>query len=174
MSKAFKHQDNVSDQTDPTDSSNKGLDGYLIATAFIAALSTFNSGLNSSVANIPENTIHVCKGVVEEIYGLPSCMEANSATWGLVIGIFALGGGFGALTCGQALQTIGRRYTLMVNNVLFILGGILIATSSEYVQFGIGRFIVGLASGAASVSVSTYIGEVSPNKGRGAMGKLDF
>ncbi|KAJ9067886.1 Bifunctional purine biosynthesis protein PurH [Entomophthora muscae] len=172
MSKAFKHHDSVSDQSDPMDSSNKGLDKYLIATAFIAALSTFNSGLNSSVANIPEKTIHVCKDAIIDIYGLPSCLDANATTWGLVTAMFALGGGFGALTCGQSLQMIGRKNTLMANNLLFILGGLLIATSREYGQFGVGRFIVGLASGAASVSVSTYIGEVSPNKGRGAMGTV--
>lgn len=154
---------------DVNDSTLMGLNGYLIATALVAAISAFNAGINSAVANIPEKTIRVCPNPVF-INGLPSCIDANDVTWGVVIAMFALGGGFGSLGAGRILDTLGRRKTLMANNLLFIIGGILIATTTELVQMGIGRFIVGAGSGLATVAVSTYIGEISPSKGRGALG----
>ncbi|KAI0244789.1 Bifunctional purine biosynthesis protein PurH [Massospora cicadina] len=172
MSKTFKNRDNVSDQVDPNDSSNMGLNFYLVSTAMIAALATFNLGINSAVPNIPESTIRQCVDRGETFMGLPTCMPASDGVWGTVIAMFALGGGLGALSCGSVLQILGRRNTILINNLFFIVGGVLIATAAEYAQFGVGRFIIGVASGAATVSVSTYIGEVSPVKGRGAMGTI--
>lgn len=154
---------------DVNDSSMMELNVYLVATALVAAISAFNAGINSAVANIPEKTIRVCPDPVM-INGLPSCINADEVTWGIVIAMFALGGGFGSLGAGRVLDKLGRRKTLMANNILFIIGGILIATATELVQMSFGRFIVGAGSGLATVAVSTYIGEISPSRGRGALG----
>lgn len=168
-----KRNDAVSVDADSRDSLNMGLNSYLIMTAIVAAISGFNVGLNSSVANIPEETIRKCKGS-EGLTGgvLPLCVPAENLTWGLIIGLAALGGGVGSLLASKVLEVLGRRKTLMANNLLFIIGGLLIATTSELGQMGVGRFLIGAASGLATVSVSTYIGEISPAKGRGAMGTV--
>lgn len=172
--KDIKRDDAVSVEGDSRDSLNMGLNFYLIMTAVVAAISGFNVGLNSSVVNIPGDTIRKCKGSagLTNDSAFPLCMLADDLTWGLVIGLAALGGGVGSLLASRILETLGRRKTLMANNLLFIIGGLLIATTTEYGQMGVGRFIIGAASGLATVSVSTYVGEISPAKGRGAMGTV--
>lgn len=65
---------------------------------------------------------------------------------------------------------MGRRKAIVLNNLGYIIGGILIGCSVHEAMFIIGRILCGLGCGMGSLSIPTYIGEVSSIKARGAMG----
>ncbi|KAI9292284.1 general substrate transporter, partial [Neoconidiobolus thromboides FSU 785] len=167
----IKDKNNSSDLSVALDSKELNINGYLIFSCIVAALAAFNSGFNTGVANIPEATIRKCGEVTVE-NGFPDCLPASDLVWGVVIGLFALGGGFGGLSASKLLSWLGRRNSLLLNNVFFIVGGVLLGTATTLAQMGVGRFLVGVGSGIASVGVSTYIGEIATNKCRGAMGAV--
>lgn len=76
----------------------------------------------------------------------------------------------GGLTAGPLQTRLGRRKAIIVNNLGYIIGGILIGCSVHSGMFIIGRILCGMGCGMGSLSIPTYIGEVSTIKSRGAMG----
>jgi len=78
----------------------------------------------------------------------------------------------GALVAGWFADRIGRRWTLFVAGIIFIVGAIVSAfTPDEYVLL-VGRFIVGIGIGFSSVVAPLYISEVAPSNVRGALVSL--
>jgi MFS family permease len=76
----------------------------------------------------------------------------------------------GGLSGGMVQTRLGRKRTIMLNNLGFFFGGILIATAVNSSMFVVGRVLCGLSCGIASLTVPTYIGEISTIPSRGAMG----
>ena len=72
---------------------------------------------------------------------------------------------------GGALHTkLGRKLSIRVNTIPWIIGGILMGSAVDNAQFIIGRLIAGFSCGFGSVCIPTYIGETSTIRARGAMG----
>lgn len=72
----------------------------------------------------------------------------------------------GCFVCGALLDRLGRRPVLMVLNVPFFAGWLLLAltpepASSHTAQLYAGRLLTGLATGLASVPATIYLGETS-------------
>jgi MFS family permease len=89
---------------------------------------------------------------------------------GFAVASFCVGGLIGGLTAGPLQTKVGRRKAIILNNLGYIIGGILIGCSIHPGMFIIGRILCGLGCGMGSLSIPTYIGEVSTIKSRGAMG----
>lgn len=71
---------------------------------------------------------------------------------------------------GAIADKMGRRKTLMVTDLLFISGGIMLWVLSDYLFFLLlGRFIVGLGMGSQIMINSIYLSESSPLEVRGAI-----
>ena len=78
------------------------------------------------------------------------------------------GGSFlGALAAGFICDAIGRRYSLMVASVIWIIGSAIKCSSQNVAQLIIGRLISGLAVGITSSQVCVYLSELAPAKIRG-------
>ncbi|RKP07265.1 general substrate transporter [Thamnocephalis sphaerospora] len=148
--------------------------GYTVFCAVSAALAAFNSGYNVGVANAPEQVVRECVGVTfeQKNAALPGCIPMDGNVWGFAIGAFALGGMVGGISASPIMNAIGRRKTLIFNNILFLIGGLLMAFSTTVAQFIIGRVVVGMASGVGSVVAPVYVSEVATLKYRGAFGTL--
>jgi MFS family permease len=71
------------------------------------------------------------------------------------------------------LTKIGRKKTLVVNNIGWIIGAILIAFSTNPAMFTIGRVFCGISCGLGALATTTYVGEISTINGRGAMGSMN-
>ncbi|KAJ3128483.1 hypothetical protein HK098_004378 [Nowakowskiella sp. JEL0407] len=82
---------------------------------------------------------------------------------------FTIGCFFGAMGSSRVADIISRRYAILVGATLFVIGGILQATSLVLAQLIVGRAISGISIGFASMTVPLYISEVSPTQIRGAM-----
>lgn len=59
---------------------------------------------------------------------------------------------------------------MLVVNVTFFIGALLLSLSTTSAQFALGRLIVGIGAGAMTVAVSMYIAETTPSRYRGTMG----
>ena len=83
-----------------------------------------------------------------------------SALWGTVVGAI-----FGA----YPTDIFGRRKTLIIIGVLFLLSAIGSAMSQGPEMFAIFRFIGGLGIGASTIAAPAFISEVAPEKNRGKL-----
>ncbi len=85
----------------------------------------------------------------------------------LVVGMVLVGAATAALGGGRLSDRLGRRATLMLTSVIFIIGALICAFAGSFQILLAGRTIVGLGIGLASTTVPVYISEVSPPQARG-------
>lgn len=78
----------------------------------------------------------------------------------------------GAAAAGWLADRIGRRRTLLLAGVIFILGALISALTPDETILLVGRFVVGLGIGFSSVVAPLYISEVAPKDVRGALVSL--
>ena len=87
----------------------------------------------------------------------------------LIVSALLLGAAFGALFSGVLSSRFGRRRTLLVSAINFIIGALLCAVApNEHVLIG-ARFILGIAVGIASFTAPLYLSEVAPQSVRGSL-----
>jgi sugar porter (SP) family MFS transporter len=91
----------------------------------------------------------------------------------LVTSLLLVGAVAGALTAGRLADQIGRRVTVLITAVVFIVGVLLVAFTPTYPVLLVARIIIGLAVGSASTVVPLYIGEVVPPRVRGGLVSLN-
>jgi sugar porter (SP) family MFS transporter len=91
----------------------------------------------------------------------------------LVTSLLLVGAAIGALTAGRVADRIGRRPTVMITALVFIVGVLLAALTPTYPVLLIARVVIGLAVGAASAIVPLYIGEIVPPRVRGGLVSLN-
>jgi len=85
----------------------------------------------------------------------------------LVVGMVLVGAATAALGGGRLSDRLGRRVTLMLTSVIFIIGALICASAGSFEILLVGRTVVGLGIGLASTTVPVYISEVSPPQARG-------
>lgn len=73
----------------------------------------------------------------------------------------------GSLVAGPLSDAVGRKPVILASDVLFIVGSIVMATAESIEVLMVGRIIVGLAIGVASMIVPVYLSEISPVSIRG-------
>ncbi|OZJ05842.1 hypothetical protein BZG36_00922 [Bifiguratus adelaidae] len=156
------------------DSREASLSFYTVFCATAAALASFQNGYSTSATNIPANSIRACpEGYQQNYPPFPNCLPMGDWIWGFVVGCFALGGMIGGLLAAPMLDKVGRRNTLIVNCLNFIIGAILLSLAVHPAMFAFGRVFVGAGAGMGSVAVSTYIGEIANKNQRGALGTIN-
>ncbi|KAI9278398.1 major facilitator superfamily domain-containing protein [Phascolomyces articulosus] len=156
------------------DSRQVGVRPFVIFCSLVASLGTFNSGINTSALNVPSFYVRNCPGSSNNVTyypgsSLPQCIIMNDWIWGVATGMLAVGGLLGAICSGTLAGRFGRRDSMLYMNILFVIGAVLISTSTTSAQFAVGRIIVGAASGFMTTIVSVYITEISPPSHRGVL-----
>ncbi|CAN1177056.1 Inositol transporter 4 [Linum perenne] len=87
----------------------------------------------------------------------------------LIVSTCVAGAIIGAAIGGYANDKFGRRKTILVADVLFFIGSVVMAIAPIPAIIIVGRILVGLGVGMASMTAPLYISEASPAKIRGAM-----
>ncbi|MCD6347133.1 MAG: sugar porter family MFS transporter [Bacteroidales bacterium] len=128
----------------------------LILYTFVAALGGLLFGFDTAVVNgaIP---------FFSDYFDLSDAMKGwavSSALIGCIIG---------ALVIGWPGDRFGRRDTLKVLGLLFLISAVGSGLANNLTQFVIYRLIGGLAVGGASVLSPMYISEIAPPKHRGRL-----
>ncbi|SFM29381.1 sugar porter family MFS transporter [Pelosinus propionicus] len=96
-------------------------------------------------------------------------LNLTPALEGAVTSSLLLGAAFGSVVGGHLSDRFGRRKALIGLAILFFgatMGCTLSPTAHVMILF---RFLLGLAVGGASVTVPTYLAELSPRDGRGRL-----
>jgi sugar porter (SP) family MFS transporter len=87
----------------------------------------------------------------------------------IAVAAVLIGSIIGGLFGGRLADRISRRYALVAMAVVYTLGAIATALSPSIGLFIAFRIIVGIAVGASSMVVPTYIAELSPRQIRGGL-----
>jgi sugar porter (SP) family MFS transporter len=91
----------------------------------------------------------------------------------LVTSLLLIGAMIGAFGAGRVADRIGRRPTILITAVVFVVGVLLAAFSPTLWTLLAARVVIGLAVGSASMTVPLYIGEMAPPRIRGGLVSLN-
>jgi len=91
---------------------------------------------------------------------------------GVVVSSILIGAVFGAGTSGALGDKLGRRKMVLIAAVIFAAGAVGMALSPTIGVLIFFRIVTGLAVGAASALVPTYISEISPTDLRGSLSSV--
>jgi MFS transporter, SP family, galactose:H+ symporter len=100
-------------------------------------------------------------------------MSLSPTLQGIVVGIALAGAAFGAAMAGGLSDRAGRRRVILGAGLLFIAGALISAVAGDLTILLIGRFLVGVAIGVASMLTSVYLAEIAPSRDRGAIVSLN-
>ncbi|GAB1815348.1 sugar porter family MFS transporter [Mycobacterium sp. MUNTM1] len=148
------------DQADGAGTGNaeagKQLTGSVIIVALVAAISGMLYGYDT--------------GVVSWAL-LQLAQDFNlTAGWQQVIAAsILLGAVAGALTCSWLSDRCGRRGTLVMLAVVFIVGALWCADAPDAILLSLGRLVLGFAVGGATQTAPMYVAELSPPAYRGRL-----
>ena len=132
----------------------------IVFVSFIAALSGFLFGYHTSV-------ISGALLFITEQFGLTLFQQ------GTLVSIILIGGVAGALCGGLLADYLGRKRTLLLTILLFIISALFLYEASNFALVLWGRFIAGIAVGIGSVTAPLFIAEIAPPRHRGALVSLN-
>ncbi|KAJ8305956.1 hypothetical protein KUTeg_016501 [Tegillarca granosa] len=117
---------------------------------------------------------HLTQPVVNE----HSLSSKNSSVWGSCYVVMAsimasLGGILFGYDIGFFIDSYGRRLTIIINAVVFVIGAAILGLSPNYTLLLIGRLIVGFAVSISATGECIYISEIAPAKKRGLLVSLN-
>lgn len=84
----------------------------------------------------------------------------------------SLGGVAGGLMAGAGVDFVGRKGVILVFSPVFFLGWLMIALARDVAMLLAGRLACGLAAGAVSIAVPTFVGEIASPDIRGLLGSV--
>src|SRR5215210_1769292 len=92
---------------------------------------------------------------------------------GLVVASLLLGAAVGAASAGPLSDRLGRRNIIVIAAILFTIGAIGAALAPNVGVLVLFRIVLGLAVGAAALTVPLYLSETAPTQIRGAISSLN-
>jgi SP family sugar:H+ symporter-like MFS transporter len=132
---------------------------YVILISSVAAIGGFLFGFDSGVINGTVNALSVAFGT-------------EAAATGFAVASVLLGCAVGAFGAGTLANRIGRRPTMLLNAVFFLVSAFGSGAAGSAGVFSASRILGGLGIGAASVLAPMYISEVAPAHLRGRLSSL--
>jgi sugar porter (SP) family MFS transporter len=134
--------------------------GFLILVVFAAALGGLLFGFDTAVIS----------GAVPFI---KTYFDLDDIALGWTVSSLLAGCIVGVIASGKPADVLGRRKTLLVASLLFLISAIGSALSNHLYVFVVFRFIGGIAVGTASMLSPMYISEISPAAKRGSLVSLN-
>src|SRR5215211_5556046 len=92
---------------------------------------------------------------------------------GLVVASLLLGAAAGAASAGPLSDRLGRRNIIIIAAILFTIGALGAALAPNVGVLVFFRVVLGLAVGAAALTVPLYLSEIAPTEIRGAISSLN-
>ena len=124
--------------------------------SLVIALGGFLFGFDTAVISGAEQAI-------QKYWGL------NSFQHGLTVSIALIGTVIGSLLGAIPCDRLGRKKTLYLIAILYLISSLGTSLSSNWYLFLFFRFLGGLGVGASSVTAPIYISEISPAERRGKL-----
>jgi sugar porter (SP) family MFS transporter len=80
-----------------------------------------------------------------------------------------LGAIIGALSCSRLSEALGRKRTLLIISLIFVVGTTASSLSPTPLLLSLSRIVLGFAVGGATQTVPMYVAELAPPRRRGAL-----
>jgi len=128
----------------------------IILWSITSALAGFLFGFDTVVISGAERDIQTLWNLSAGLHGV----VVASALYGTVVG---------SMLGGWPADRVGRRATLILIGVLYLIGAAWSALATDVDSFIIARLIGGLGIGMSTVAAPLYIAEISPPKYRGRL-----
>jgi sugar porter (SP) family MFS transporter len=132
------------------------LNKYLIKSTVVAALGGLLFGFDTAV-------------IAGTTHALTLAYSLSPASLGLTVAIALWGTIVGAMTAGFLGERYGRRDSLYVMSLLYLVSALGCAFAWDWYSLVFFRFVGGLGIGGSSVLGPMYIAEIAPAKWRGRM-----
>ncbi|WCJ28146.1 inositol transporter 4 [Euphorbia peplus] len=132
---------------------------YIMRLAFSAGIGGLLFGYDTG--NISGALLYIRDDFVE--------VDRSTFLQELIVSMTVGGAILGAAFGGVGNDKFGRKKTILVADIVFFIGAIVMALAPTYKIIILGRFLVGLGVGMASMTAPLYISEVSPARIRGAL-----
>jgi sugar porter (SP) family MFS transporter len=136
---------------------------YLVLVCLVGAAGGFLFGFDTSVIS----------GVIEYISS-PKVYNLDEISKGWTVSCIIIGCMIGCIFAGPSSSRFGRKKTLILTALIFLVSSLGCAITSHYFVFITYRMIAGVAVGAASMMAPIYIAEISPPKHRGKLVSLNL
>lgn len=85
----------------------------------------------------------------------------------IVASAILLGAVLGALSCGWIFERFGRKHTMTLVAVVYVLGALASSLAPSAIMLALARVFLGFAVGGASQTGPVYVAEIAPAEGRG-------
>ncbi len=128
----------------------------LVFWSVTSSLAGFLFGFDTVVISGAEQTIQKLWGLSDTMHGI----AIASALYGTVLGSF-----FG----GIPTEALGRKKTLFLIGILYIIAAVGSALAPEVYTFILARFLGGIGIGVSTVAAPLYISEIAPPAKRGRL-----
>jgi SP family arabinose:H+ symporter-like MFS transporter len=128
----------------------------ILLWSIISALAGFLFGFDTVVISGAEQKIQTLWHLDPVMHGI----TIASALYGTVLG---------AMSGGYASDRLGRRATLFLIGVLYLIGSVWSALATDVYGFLIARLIGGIGIGVSTVAAPLYISEIAPARYRGRL-----
>jgi MFS family permease len=99
-------------------------------------------------------------------------MHLDAWQQGWVVSAVLLGAMLGSVIIGPSSDRFGRKKLLLLSAIIFFLGSIGSAFAAGFWTLILSRIILGMAVGAASALIPTYLAELAPAEKRGTVSSL--
>ncbi len=135
-------------------------ENFYIFIAFIAAFAGILFGYDTGV-------------ISGAIIFIGPQFKLSPTEYELVVSAVLFGAFLGAIFSGRLADQYGRKYMLIADSVIFMIGTLGTCVSNDVGLLVASRVIVGIAIGISSYIGPLYISEISPTKHRGALVSLN-
>jgi sugar porter (SP) family MFS transporter len=109
---------------------------------------------------------------IDQVEGVPGRTAINESSTSLIVSILSCGTFFGALIAGDLADFIGRKWTVILGCLIYMVGCVIQMFTGMGDPLGAivsGRLIAGIGVGFESAVVILYMSEICPRKVRGAL-----
>lgn len=145
----------------------------------------YNQGVFSGVLTMTSFKSRKCPGnksmcgvrLLLTIQDMGDYVDQTTGDWdaskqGWLVSILELGAWLGTMYSGFLAETLSRKYAILVNVTIFIIGVIIQSTAitgQGHNSILGGRFVTGMGVGSLSMIVPMYNAEIAPPEVRGAL-----
>jgi len=132
---------------------------YVLGLTFVAGIGGLLFGYDTGVISGALLYIKDDFEVVRESYFLQET----------IVSMALVGAIIGATTGGWLNDSYGRKKATLISDIIFAVGSVVMAAAPNPYVLILGRLLVGLGVGVASVTAPVYIAEASPSEIRGGL-----
>ncbi|KAH6616227.1 general substrate transporter [Chaetomium sp. MPI-SDFR-AT-0129] len=144
--------------------------GRIYRISFLAVIGGALFGFDiSSMSAIISTQPYLCQFNERGLDAKGRCLGPSATTQGGITAAMPGGSFVGALVSGWLSDRFGRKRSILIGSLFWILGSILVCASVNIPMLIVGRFVNGFSVGICSAQVPVYLTEIAPPSVRGRL-----